>query len=165
MKFFHRAARAARPSASYRALGLLFAAVAGASLPSTAMATEGERVRIALTGNQTIWLVAWAAISVLALIYGLVYLRSYVLRQSPGNEKMQEVGAAIRQGALAYLRKQIATMSIFIAILFCGLVALFWRLSPGIALGVGGCFVAGVISSYLSGYAGMWMAVMGNMRT
>jgi K(+)-stimulated pyrophosphate-energized sodium pump len=87
------------------------------------------------------------------------------MRQSPGDEKMQEVGSAIRQGALAYLRQQIATMSFFIVLLFCGLVGLFWRLGPTVAFGVGACFVAGVISSYISGFAGMLMAVNGNMRT
>ena len=165
MKFLQRATRAPKHAASKRALGLLLAAGLGAFLPSMAFASEGDNVVLSFDSTQRIGLGLSIFVAVIAILYGLVYLRASVMSQSPGDEKMQEVGSAIRTGALAYLRKQIATMAIFIVILFCGLVGLYWRLGPTVAIGVGACFVAGVISSYVSGYAGMLMAVNGNTRT
>jgi K(+)-stimulated pyrophosphate-energized sodium pump len=165
MKFLQRATRAAKTAVSKRALALLTTAGAVTLLPSFAFGSEGDNVVLKFDQAQTIGLWLSIAVAVLALFYGLVFLRSSVMAQSPGNEKMQEVGAAIRSGALAYLQKQITTMALFIVLLFAGLVALYWRFGPATGLGVGACFVAGVISSYISGYAGMLMAVNGNTRT
>ena len=165
MKSLRRATRAARSAVSNRAWGLLLSAFLSLCFPSMAMASEGEGIVLKFDNTQKIGLGIAAGVAVLALFYGLVILRGFVMGQSPGDEKMQEVGGAIREGALAYLKKQIATMAIFIVLLFCGLVGLYWRLGAPLALGVGGCFVAGVIGSYLSGYAGMLMAVHGNTRT
>ena len=114
MKFLQRATRAAKPAASKRALGLLCAAGLGVFLPTTAMAADADSMALSFDRNETIGLVLSIVIAVAALFYGLVVLRSSVMSQSPGDEKMQEVGDAIRSGALAYLRKQIATMAIFV---------------------------------------------------
>jgi K(+)-stimulated pyrophosphate-energized sodium pump len=165
MKFLQRATRTAQSVASKRAFSLLFAAGVGVLLPASASATEGENVALKFGSNEIAGLVFSIVIAFVALFYGLVVLRSFVMSQPAGDEKMQEVGSAIRSGALAYLRKQISTMALFIVILFCALVGLYWRLGPPVAIGVGVCFVAGVISSYVSGYAGMLMAVNGNTRT
>ncbi|MGI4791445.1 MAG: sodium-translocating pyrophosphatase [Janthinobacterium lividum] len=103
--------------------------------------------------------------SVAALVYGFV-LRAQVLRLSPGSAAMQEVGAAIRSGALAYLAKQVRTMLPLVAVLAVLLVILYAsQYGLTIALGVAAAFLLGVTLSYTAGYVGMGMAVVGNQRT
>ena len=142
------------------------ATVGGLSLlPTSAYASEGENVVLAFdrTGQITVWVAFF--IGLLTLLYGLLFLRPYVLRQSPGDARMQEVGLAIREGAVAYLRRQIKAMVPLVALLALGLVGLYWRLGTSVALGVGLCFILGVAASYTSGTVGMMIAVAGNMRT
>ena len=103
--------------------------------------------------------------SLIALAYGLV-LRGQVSRLSPGTPAMQEVGAAIRSGALAYLAKQVRTMLPLVAVLSVLLVFLYYtQYGLRIAVGVGVAFLLGVTLSYTAGYVGMGMAVIGNQRT
>ena len=109
---------------------------------------------------------------IFALVAGLLSIgiglgvRSGVLAHSAGSDRMQDVGKAIRDGAHAYLRKQMGTMAIFVMVLAMGLFALFWKSEgPMLALGTAICFVAGVAASYSAGFSGMMMAVEGNMRT
>jgi len=103
--------------------------------------------------------------SVIALIYGFV-LRRQVSRLSPGTPAMQEVGAAIRSGALAYLAKQVRTMLPLVATLAVLLVFLYYsQYGLRISIGVGVAFLLGVTLSYTAGYVGMGMAVIGNQRT
>jgi K(+)-stimulated pyrophosphate-energized sodium pump len=54
---------------------------------------------------------------VLAILYG-VFLISVVMRQSPGNERMQEIAAAIQEGAMAFLKRQYTTVGIVAVVLF-----------------------------------------------
>jgi len=144
----------------------VLAAVGGlALLPTQALASEGENVVLSFDnpGKITVWIAF--AIGLITLLYGLLYLRPFVMRQSPGSEKMQGVGLAIKEGAVAYLKSQIRTMIPLIVLLSAGLVGLYWRLGDTVALGVGGCFILGVLASYTSGTVGMLVAVEGNMRT
>jgi K(+)-stimulated pyrophosphate-energized sodium pump len=105
------------------------------------------------------------AASLTALVYGFM-LRAQVMRLAPGTPAMQEVGAAIRSGALAYLAKQVKTMLPLVGILAILLVFLYYG-SYGLplALGVATAFLFGVSLSYTAGYIGMGMAVAGNQRT
>ena len=105
------------------------------------------------------------AASLAALVYGFI-LRAQVMRLAPGTPAMQEVGAAIRSGALAYLAKQVKTMLPLVGILAILLVFLYYG-SYGLplALGVAVAFLFGVSLSYTAGYVGMGMAVAGNQRT
>ena len=103
--------------------------------------------------------------SAAALVYGFV-LRAQVLRLSPGSAAMQEVGAAIRSGALAYLAKQVRTMLPLVGVLAVLLVILYAsQYGLTIAIGVAVAFLLGVTLSYTAGYIGMGMAVVGNQRT
>ena len=57
------------------------------------------------------------ACAVLALCYS-AFLFYSVKRKEEGTEKMKHIGAKIRQGAMAYLKRQYKTVSIFFAVMF-----------------------------------------------
>ena len=97
------------------------------------------------------------ACGVLALLYGLYAIRS-VLAAPAGTERMQEIAAAIQEGARAYLNRQyraIAIAGIVIGVLL-GL-----RLGMSVAIG----YFIGAILSGAAGYIGMNVSVRANVRT
>jgi K(+)-stimulated pyrophosphate-energized sodium pump len=82
-----------------------------------------------------------------------------VVKVAPaGNEKMQEIAAAIKEGAIAYLNRQLKSMSIVGAIIF---VAIFATLGQKSAIG----FLIGAVASFIAGYVGMRVSVIANVRT
>jgi K(+)-stimulated pyrophosphate-energized sodium pump len=149
-----------------RALLLILAAAVVAFLPSAAHAVGGEDVALRFTQEHMIYLYLSIGFGVLSLIFAWIFARG-VIAHSAGSENMQAVGAAIREGALAYLKKQVATMSIFVAVIAVGLGLMYGNQFQSVQLGflIALSFVGGVAASYLAGYAGMLMAVAGNMRT
>jgi K(+)-stimulated pyrophosphate-energized sodium pump len=146
-------------------LKALFATVAVALLPGIASANEGNVV-LKFTSGDLVYLYVSMLVGAIAIAVAFG-IRASTLAESRGSEKMQEVGSAIKEGALAYLKQQVKTMAIFVIILAVGLVLLYhnqynsWKLGGEIAA----CFVLGVAASYVAGYTGMLMAVEGNMRT
>ncbi|MCS6776933.1 MAG: sodium-translocating pyrophosphatase [Chloroherpetonaceae bacterium] len=114
-----------------------------------------------------IWIVFLSGL--LSVFMGWYWYRS-VASQSPGTSRMEEVGRAIRDGALAYLQQQIKAMLLLVVIIAIGLFLLYRgqeALGYGIreAIGVAIFFIAGVAASYIAGYVGMGMATIGNQRT
>jgi K(+)-stimulated pyrophosphate-energized sodium pump len=102
-----------------------------------------------------LWLVI--AAGVLAVLYGIVQTMS-LLRKSPGNAKMQEIAAAIQEGASAYLRRQYTTIAMVGVVI---LIAVFFLIGPYAA----GGFLIGSVLSGAAGYAGMLISVRANVRT
>ncbi len=130
-----------------------------------ALSAGGENVELKVSKSDSMYLYASLVFGFIAIIFGL-YFRKKVTAMSPGDEKMQEVGLAIREGAMAYLAQQRNTISIFIVLLGAGLFAMYLgkygALTSGLLVL---CFVLGVAASYVAGYLGMDMAVKANMRT
>jgi K(+)-stimulated pyrophosphate-energized sodium pump len=82
----------------------------------------------------------------------------WILRQPAGNEKMREIALAIEEGAKAYLRRQVNSISVIAAVIF---VIIGFAKDWTTALG----FVVGAFFSLLAGYIGMRVAVLSNVRT
>ncbi|MGE0001324.1 MAG: sodium/proton-translocating pyrophosphatase [Fimbriimonadaceae bacterium] len=135
-------------------------------LAASALASSAEaNIKLVFSQADKIYLYASLAFGVIAIVAGFV-LQSGVMKASTGDEKMQEVGAAIRDGAMAYLSKQVRTMIVFIVALAIGLFVLYQGdYGTQTAAMVAVSFVLGVAASYLAGFLGMRMAVAANMRT
>src|ERR1700689_2497237 len=82
---------------------------------------------------QTLWLIV--ACGVLAIVYAIWATRS-VLSADAGSEKMQEIAAAIREGAQAYLKRQYSTIAVVGVVIFL-IVGYFlgWLVAIGFAVG------------------------------
>src|SRR5581483_9821522 len=104
---------------------------------------------------ETLWLIVLCG--VLAIVYAIWATRS-VMSADAGNEKMQEIAAAIREGAQAYLKRQYTTIGAVGVVIFL-IVGYFlgWYVAIGFAIGA--------ILSGATGFIGMNVSVRANVRT
>ncbi|MGQ0670595.1 MAG: sodium/proton-translocating pyrophosphatase, partial [Actinomycetota bacterium] len=133
------------------------------------LAQEGGPIEAVFRSFETNALWVILAISVGALLFAY-YLRREVLAAPEGTETMKEIARAIQEGSRAYLNRQFRTVGIFLAILT---VAIFFVLPTpenaghselSLRLGRSIAFILGAGFSATTGFAGMWLAVRGNVR-
>jgi K(+)-stimulated pyrophosphate-energized sodium pump len=117
---------------------------------------------LALDGKNLVLVYTVLAVAVIALAMG-VYFRRQVLVADPGTENMQTIGAAVEEGAQAYLARQFKTLGVFVVLVF-GLLFLLPADTFGIKLGRSIFFVVGAVFSAAIGYFGMSLAVKANVR-
>ncbi|HXX02876.1 MAG TPA: sodium-translocating pyrophosphatase [Xanthobacteraceae bacterium] len=103
----------------------------------------------------TLWLIVLCG--VLAVVYA-IWATISVMQADPGSEKMQEIAAAVREGAQAYLRRQYTTIAVagIVIFLIVGFL-LGWLVAVGFAIGA--------ILSGAAGFIGMNISVRANVRT
>jgi K(+)-stimulated pyrophosphate-energized sodium pump len=124
-----------------------------------ALSAANSLVQVTGTNLNLVYLVLGVSLVALAIAWAL---RSQVLAASDGTPKMQEIAAAVQEGAAAYLARQFKTLSYFVVIVFVLLFAL-----PGdmdVKIGRSIFFIVGAAFSALVGYQGMWLAVRANVR-
>jgi len=108
-----------------------------------------------MTLDQALWLSIGAG--VLAIVFGGISTQ-WILKQPAGNSRMQEISAAIQEGAKAYMDRQYMTI---------GMVGVVLAIVLGIALDLATAigFAIGAVFSGLAGYIGMFVSVRANVRT
>ncbi|HEX9461165.1 MAG TPA: sodium-translocating pyrophosphatase [Alphaproteobacteria bacterium] len=104
---------------------------------------------------QAYWIVI--VCGVLALIYG-AYAYSRVMAAGTGTARMQEIAAAVQEGARAYLNRQYRTIAMAGVV-----VAIILAATLGIHVAIG--FIIGAVLSGAAGYIGMNISVRANVRT
>jgi len=105
-------------------------------------------------------LALWLSIGAgaLAILFG-VFSTQWILKQPAGSDRMQDIAAAIQEGAKAYMDRQYATIGMVgvVVALVLGFSPLGWTTAIGFAIGA--------IFSGLAGYIGMYVSVRANVRT
>ena len=87
-----------------------------------------------------------------------IMLAGIVKKAPAGNERMQEIAGAIKEGAIAYLNRQLKSMGTAGIIIF---IIIFATLGAKTAIG----FLVGATASFCAGYIGMRVSVLANVRT
>jgi len=98
---------------------------------------------------------------ILSLLFA-IFVAWEVMKKPEGTPKMQEISKAIREGANAYLNRQLKTILLFAVIIA---IALYFIPLKGFGLALTGAFIVGAVTSYLTAYLGMSVAVRANART
>ncbi len=104
--------------------------------------------------TSTLWLIVLAG--ALSIVYGIVTTRG-LMAADAGSARMQEISAAVREGASAYLKRQYQTIAVAGAVIF----VIAWVLLGGYsAIG----FLIGAVLSGAAGFIGMNVSVRANVR-
>ena len=98
--------------------------------------------------------------AVLALVLAFYFAR-WVTAHPPGNERMVEIAAAIRSGAMTFLRREYTWVALFVLVMAILIASLLERGRPWGAV----AFVFGAVLSALAGLIGMRIATAANTRT
>jgi|DewCreStandDraft_5_1066085.scaffolds.fasta_scaffold01949_14 K(+)-stimulated pyrophosphate-energized sodium pump len=116
------------------------------------------------------WALATGGAALVGLIVALLYAKM-VTKEPPGDEKMQEIAGAIREGAMAFIRREYQVLAVFVVIVFALIAIFIWYKPPeggkstyiGIYTAI--AYVLGAICSMSAGFVGMNIATKANVRT
>src|SRR5688500_6937199 len=117
-----------------------------------------------------VWLVPLSG--VIAVIAAIMLARD-VLSRPKGTPEMQEVAAAIYEGAMAFLNRQYRTIGMLPVVAARLIGALLGAVSPPLgdisaaelAWRTSVAFLVGAACTAVSGFIGMWISVQANLRT
>jgi len=103
-----------------------------------------------------VWVIAVGALA-LAFVSYLIFT---ILRQQPGNQQLRDLSHGIRQGAMAFLRREFITLAVFTAVIVL-ILALLIEPRPWVGLS----YLFGTLTSALAGFLGVNIATKANART
>ncbi len=105
-------------------------------------------------------------ISLVSLVVAYLLAR-YVLRQDDGTAKMKEIAGAIKEGAMAFLKRQYMTIGILSLVLAAVIFAAYYFGAKDLSYAwhTALSFILGALCSALSGFIGMYISVKANLRT
>src|SRR3989338_7999584 len=113
---------------------------------------------------EIVWFIVIVGLMSVAMSY---YVTQQVKKAETGNAKMQEIAAAIEEGAMAFLMREYKTLAWFILIM--GSVIFIFLDHPKTAINEAPwtalSFVAGAVISIIAGFIGMKIATKANVRT
>ncbi|MEU8329386.1 sodium-translocating pyrophosphatase [Micromonospora sp. NPDC048839] len=131
---------------------------------SETLAADGG---LSLTDSNVTYVVIAAVVALVALGFAAALTKT-VLAAGKGTEKMQEISAAVQEGASAYLLRQFRTLAIFVVVAVVLLFLLPVHDTDGselaVKIGRSLFFVVGALFSAFIGGAGMWLATRANLR-
>jgi K(+)-stimulated pyrophosphate-energized sodium pump len=118
-------------------------------------------VALQLLYDPIVWAIGAGVISLIAALM----LARMVLRLPAGNDRMQSISLAIRQGAMAYLNRQFRTIFVVGLLLFVVFILVGAVQNERIWYFVAASFAVGALFSALAAYLGMSVSVRSNSRT
>jgi K(+)-stimulated pyrophosphate-energized sodium pump len=116
------------------------------------------------------WALATGGAAVVGLIMALIYAR-LVVKEDPGDSKMQQIASAIREGAMTFIRREYQVLAIFAVIVFALIAIFIWYQPPGggestyIGIYTAIAYALGAACSMTAGFVGMNIATKANVRT
>ncbi len=109
------------------------------------------------------WIYIVPALGIVALIFAFVKAK-WVSRLDPGTERMVEISGYVRDGAMAFLKREYRVLAIFVLVVAVLLAIVNWN-SPESSPIIAVSFILGAFSSALAGFFGMRVATNANVRT
>lgn len=101
----------------------------------------------------------WAIVAALVALAYVGYLSAFILRQPRGERRVQELSNFIRQGAMAFLRREFLTLALFSIVMAIALYFVFDSFLKPLA------YLLGTATSAFAGFIGMYIATKANGRT
>lgn len=105
-----------------------------------------------------------APVAAFAAILVSLYLYFYVNNKSAGTPKMQEISGAIREGARAFLKREYATLAVFVIIMTL-ILTVALGVYADMGMEIGPAYIFGSVCSAIAGFLGMEVALNANART
>ncbi len=101
-----------------------------------------------------------AGTGILALVFAALKHR-WILQQDTGSDRMREISLAIREGAMAFLKREYRVLTVFVLVT----AVLLLLVNPGPLRWVALSFLVGALCSGVAGFIGMRTATASNLRT